>query len=73
MKNVFEINDESTNIFIKYKNEILESLIDTTDIVKIQDFKGTVHAHKDNRSGCFYAFIDIKIGFKKRRKSIYID
>ena len=53
MKNVFEINGESTNIFIKYKNEILESLIDTTDIVKIQDFKGTVHAHKDNRSGCF--------------------
>ncbi|ARK32167.1 HNH endonuclease [Halalkalibacter krulwichiae] len=46
MKNEYEVRGDVTAIFIKFKGQILETLIDTTDLTKAQEFTGTWYGWK---------------------------
>lgn len=54
MKNAYEIRGEITAIFIKYKGEILETFIDSTDLSKTQEFTGTRYGWKCPKTGGVY-------------------
>ncbi|PAE20516.1 hypothetical protein CHH80_10915 [Bacillus sp. 7504-2] len=47
MKNLYEIKDDYTIIFVKRKGETYEVMIDTDDLELVSNFKGTWHL--DNR------------------------
>jgi len=62
MKNDYEIRGKETAIFLRRKDgTVLETLIDTADLPKVQKFGGAWFASKGNkgRSG-FYAAMNIR-------------
>jgi len=54
MKNKYKVNGDATIIYISYKNEIIETIIDTEDLEKIKAFPNTWHAHYDNNVKNYY-------------------
>jgi hypothetical protein len=54
MNNVYEINGETTVIYVKRKNEIYECLINTSDLPKVMDFPNTWHLTSGLRTNGFY-------------------
>lgn len=58
MKNAFEIRGEITAIFIPYKGEIKETLIDTADLEIASSFKGrwTITKNPNTKKDKFYVF-----------------
>lgn len=43
MKNKYEIRGEETAIFLNYKGQVLETIIDTEDLEKVKKFPNTFH------------------------------
>lgn len=54
MKNNYEIRGSITAIYIKYKDKILTTIIDTEDLAKVKKLKGTWKPTRDRRSGSYY-------------------
>lgn len=73
MKNRFEINGDTTIIFLNRKSgDALETLIDTSDLEKVQRFPNTWMAHWDRKRQKFYC--DGKLprnGDKSKRVSLH--
>lgn len=54
MKNSFEIRGSVTAIFVSYKGQILEALIDTDDLGKVEKYPNTWWAHWNKKTKSFY-------------------
>ncbi|AJG91747.1 HNH endonuclease [Bacillus tropicus] len=59
MKNDYEIRGVVTAIFVKYKAEILEALIDTDDFEKVSSYKATWYGYKDPKRKEIYVAMDV--------------
>lgn len=67
MKNHYEIRDDLTAIFLKRRNgEILETVIDTADLAKVREFKGSWYASWNSHTNSFYVLGNLTVGFKKQ-------
>jgi hypothetical protein len=54
MKNKYEIRGEETVIFLNYKGQTLETVIDTEDLEKAMKFPNTWHASYDKYAKTYY-------------------
>ncbi len=54
MKNKFEIRGDVTAIFVKYKDKVMETLIDTDDLEKVMRFPNTWMANWYSASNNYY-------------------
>lgn len=54
MKNDYEVRGDETIIFIKWKNKIIETVIETSDLPLVKSITGTWHASWDNSTQSFY-------------------
>ncbi|MBT2735169.1 HNH endonuclease [Bacillus sp. ISL-7] len=54
MKNEYEIRGEVTAIFIKFNGQIIETLIDSTDLPKAREFTGTWYGWRCPKTGGIY-------------------
>lgn len=56
MKNAYEIRGDVTAIFLKYKKTgVLETIIDTADLPKVMEIRGTLYALWSEDPKTFYA------------------
>jgi len=54
MKNEYKVNGDITMIFIKYKDKIIETMIDTEDLEKVKEFPNTWHARYEKNVRNYY-------------------
>jgi len=71
MKNKYRINDGIVYIELKYKGEILETMIDLNDFDLVNSNKGTWGAYYSKGIKSFYCVGDIKINNKQKRTSMH--
>lgn len=60
MKNRYEIRDEVTAIFIQHKGKTMETLIDTNDLEKVNEFPNTWCIAKQRNTLYVYGWMKIK-------------
>lgn len=71
MKNTYEIRGEITAIFVRYKGKELETIIDTNDLRKADEYKGTWYAYWNIVAKALYVTGGLANG-KYKRTSLYL-
>jgi hypothetical protein len=69
MKNAYEIRGNETVIFIPYKGKIVETIIDTDDLEKVSQIRGTWFCYASR--GKIYIATSIMISGKSNKVSIH--
>jgi hypothetical protein len=64
MKNKYEVRGNVTAIFINYKGQVLETLVSTSDLPKLQQYTGTWYGRKGKGDNTIYVY-----GYFNDRKS----
>jgi len=71
MKNDYKILGDTTIIYLRRKNgEVLETLIDTSDLPKLKEFNKTWSAHFAPNTNSFYAVSSIRV--RKKQKAVWL-
>ena len=72
MKNTFEVRGDVTVIFLNRRDGlVIETLIDTNDLLIAQEFNGTWYAHWARNTKSFYVMGNLRVS-KDKRTSIML-